>query len=392
MVGGLLAAASLVCVGSAVLRHRSRVAAVLFAAALASAAADAFGAGQSFHDVATGFAFGGVVAMALQRLGRPLTMSWLDATMGACAVGALAVTTGAELPATLAAVAVAAALGLARWRVTLALGCGLVGLAALGELPLLAAIPLVAALWVPEPEADEASTFSPVVLAAILAFAATALTLLVVGQFVSLPPVAATLATVTVLTGMARAGLTIVERLRATERDAITDDLTGLGNRRHLLNRLSEAIKDRDGDVALLLIDLDGFKELNDTLGHSAGDEVLQQIGPRLQEALRDGDTLARLGGDEFAVILDPGDEANASATGLRLRAALERSFAVGGIRVHIDAQHRHRALPRACRRRARPAPARRRRDVRGQAHAHRPRGLSPRPRPPQPPPARAAG
>ena len=60
--------------------------------------------------------------MVLLRLGRPLTMSFLDAAMGACAVGSLAVTTGAELPATLAAVAVAAALGLARWRVTIALG------------------------------------------------------------------------------------------------------------------------------------------------------------------------------------------------------------------------------------------------------------------------------
>ena len=65
---------------------------------------------------------------------------------------------------------------------------------------------------------------------------------------------------------------------------------------------------------------------------------MLRQIGPRLQSALREGDSLSRLGGDEFAVVLAPGDEASASATGLRLRAALERSFGVGGIRVHIDA------------------------------------------------------
>ena len=81
-------------------------------------------------------------------------------------------------------------------------------------------------------------------LAALLAYACTALTLLVVGQFVSLPPVAATLATVTVLTGMARAGLTVVDRLRASHRQAVTDDLTGLGNRRHLLDRLEDAITD----------------------------------------------------------------------------------------------------------------------------------------------------
>jgi diguanylate cyclase (GGDEF)-like protein len=338
MVGGLLVCACLVCAASAVLRGRARPAGLLFAAGLACAAADAFGAGQALHAVAAGLVFLGAVALVLGRLGRPLTLSWLDAAMGTCAVGALAVTTGAELPATVAAMGVAAALALSRWRVSLALAYALAGLAAFGELPLLGAVPLVAAVWLPEPAGQEGPAFNPVVLAALLAFASTALTLLVVGQFVSLPPVAATLATVTFLIGMARAGATIVARLRETERDAVTDDLTGLGNRRRLLQRLEHAIASSEGDVALLLIDLDGFKELNDTLGHSAGDEVLRQIGPRLQEALRPGDTLARLGGDEFAVVLAPGDEASASATGLRLRAALERSFGVGGIRVHIDA------------------------------------------------------
>src|SRR4051812_16457164 len=338
MVAGVLVAASLVCVMSAVLRHRSRVTGVLFAAALAASAAEELGAAQGLHDVAVGLAFAGVLAMVLRRLGRPLALSWLDAAMGACAVGALSATTGAVLPATLAAVGVAAVLGVARWRLTVALALALAGLAALGEQPALACVFLIGALQIPEPEAPPASQFSPIVLAAILAYAATALTLLVVGQFASLPAAGATLATVTVLTGMARAGLTVVDRLRATERDAVTDDLTGLGNRRHLLHKLAEALKDKQGDVALLLIDLDGFKELNDTLGHSAGDEVLRQIGPRLEEALQPGATLARLGGDEFAVVLDPGDEAGASATGLRLRAALERSFGVGGIRVHVDA------------------------------------------------------
>ena len=352
-VGGLLVGGSLACAASTFVRGHNRLASLLFAAALAAAAAEQFGAGQTLHVAACALAFMGALAMAEARLGRPLPLSWLDFLMGGCAVGALAVTTGAELPATVSAIAVAATLGLARWRVSLALGLALVGIAALGELPALAAVPLVGAAWIYEPEPRPDRTFNPVVLAAILVYMSTALTLLVVGQFVSLPPAAATLATVTVLTGMARAGLTIVDRLRESERAAVTDDLTGLGNRRHLLSRLGEAIEDADAEVALLLIDLDGFKELNDTLGHHAGDEVLRQIGPRLKVALREGDSLSRLGGDEFAVVLAPGDEASASATGLRLRAALERSFGVGGIRVHIDAsigialfpEHSHDAL-----------------------------------------------
>src|SRR4051812_6018638 len=336
--GGVLVCGGLACAGSAVLRRRHQVAATLLAAALACAAADALGAGAPLHSVAAGLGVAGVLAMVLGRLGKPLPLTWLDFAMGGCAVASLAVTTGAELASTVAATGIAATLGLARWRVTLALVCALIGVAALGELPVLAVVPFAAAAWLPEPPATPSPEFSPVVLAALLAYASTALTLLVVGQFVSLHPAAATLATVTVLTGMARAGITIVDRLRASERQAVTDDLTGLGNRRHLLARLEDALGEHQREVALLLIDLDGFKELNDTLGHQAGDEVLTQIGPRLEEALRPGDTLSRLGGDEFAVVLDPGDEAQASAASLRLRGALERSFAVASIRVHIDA------------------------------------------------------
>ncbi len=336
-VGAVLLCGSLACAGAVVLRRR-QVAALLLAAALAVAAADGIGAPDWFQIVACGVGGAGALAMVVGRLGRPSRLSWLDFLMGASAVGALAVTTGAEASAALSAAGVAAVLGAARWRVSGALVCALIGLVALGEVPALAAPLFGAAAYLDEPEPAPDREFNPVVLIAILAYMTTALTLLVVGQFVSLPPVAATLATVTVLVGMARAGITIVDRLKVSGRQAVTDDLTGLGNRRHLLARLGDAISDTEHEVALLLIDLDGFKELNDTLGHHAGDQVLRQIGPRLQEALRPGDTLARLGGDEFAVVLAPGDEASASAAGLRLRAALEQTFAVGGIRVHIDA------------------------------------------------------
>jgi diguanylate cyclase (GGDEF)-like protein len=239
---------------------------------------------------------------------------------------------------------VASGLALSRWRPGWSVAFALAGLAALATGPWLAplaALAMVAAAWVREPPAEPGPEFSPVVLVAILTFATIALTLLTVGQFTTVEAVAIALAAVTVVAGMARAGLTVIERLRDTRAQALTDDLTGLGNRRHLVDTLDAGIADaqlRGAELALLLIDLDGFKELNDTLGHHAGDEVLRQIGPRLKDLLRGEDTLARLGGDEFSVILQPGDEASASATGLRLRAALEKPFAVGGIQVHIDA------------------------------------------------------
>ena len=84
--------------------------------------------------------------------------------------------------------------------------------------------------------------------------------------------------------------------MRESELHAVTDPLTGLGNRRHLLDQLDAKIAEaRSGGVrlALLLIDLDGFKELNDTHGHYAGDEVLWQIGQRLRGLLREDYLLA---------------------------------------------------------------------------------------------------
>jgi diguanylate cyclase (GGDEF)-like protein len=201
-----------------------------------------------------------------------------------------------------------------------------------------AAAPLLAvAAWRIEPRVGPGPEFRWTVLAAILAFAAAALTLLGLGQFTTLSDTAAALAIVTFLAGVARAAVTVTDRLRQTNARALTDDLTGLGNRRQLLQQLQAAI-DRGGGLALLLIDLDGFKELNDTLGHHAGDEVLRQIGPRLGSVVRDHDTLARLGGDEFALVLTPGDEAAASTASLRLRSALEQSFSVEDIVVHVDA------------------------------------------------------
>jgi diguanylate cyclase (GGDEF)-like protein/PAS domain S-box-containing protein len=126
------------------------------------------------------------------------------------------------------------------------------------------------------------------------------------------------------------------------EHDATHDPLTGLANRRKLFARVESALAEAraaGGRLSLLLIDLDHFKELNDTLGHAAGDRLLRDIRPRLAAAAVNADLVARLGGDEFAVLLRPGDgEEEATAIALRLRDEIERPFQVEGLTVHIQA------------------------------------------------------
>jgi len=123
---------------------------------------------------------------------------------------------------------------------------------------------------------------------------------------------------------------------------ALHDPLTGLPNRALLSVRVGEALRAvRSGapGAALLLLDLDRFKEINDTLGHHVGDGLLAQIGPRLSAGLREGVTVARLGGDEFAVLI-PGvgtvDRAHQIADELLCR--LEEPFRVEGLDLYVEA------------------------------------------------------
>ena len=115
---------------------------------------------------------------------------------------------------------------------------------------------------------------------------------------------------------------------------AAHDSLTGIPNRSLFDDRLDQAVRAarrRRGKLAVLSIDLDHFKPVNDELGHHAGDEVLRRLTERLRSALRDSDTLARLGGDEFAVLLAEQDEAGAQATALKLLESVEQPFEVEG-------------------------------------------------------------
>ncbi len=143
-----------------------------------------------------------------------------------------------------------------------------------------------------------------------------------------------------VLAALARTAVTFTEvrTFHEVRREARTDELTGLANRRSLLERAGQVVADADSrhPAALLLLDLDGFKEVNDGLGHHAGDELLRQIGPRITPLLAEHEMLARLGGDEFAVLLpDTGLDA-AQARAEQIRAAIGDPFRADGIRLHV--------------------------------------------------------
>lgn len=135
----------------------------------------------------------------------------------------------------------------------------------------------------------------------------------------------------------------ISERKRLEDRlawEASHDALTGLPNRVALLRDLSELASRSSGDdVAVMFIDLDRFKRVNDGLGHRVGDELLRQVADRLRANLRDRDVLARLGGDEFVVVrATDGTPADADRIAQRLIDAIERPFNVEGTVAHISA------------------------------------------------------
>ncbi len=134
----------------------------------------------------------------------------------------------------------------------------------------------------------------------------------------------------------------VTERTRADERlqhQALHDALTDLPNRTLLHDRLAHAIHSAAREhtpLALFLIDLDRFKDVNDTLGHAVGDVLLQRVATRLRDALRASDTVARLGGDEFAVLVPGADAAQATQTADKLLAALAESVTIEGQRLTV--------------------------------------------------------
>jgi diguanylate cyclase (GGDEF)-like protein/PAS domain S-box-containing protein len=134
------------------------------------------------------------------------------------------------------------------------------------------------------------------------------------------------------------------ERVRLQDelvRQAYHDGLTGLANRSLFRDRLEQALARSaraGGSVAVMILDLDGFKQVNDTLGHDAGDQLLRIVAERLNETVRATDTVARFGGDEFAVLLDGADEALAVGVARRALATLAEPSAVAGRELQVAA------------------------------------------------------
>ncbi len=134
----------------------------------------------------------------------------------------------------------------------------------------------------------------------------------------------------------------LLSQAAVNEHQAQHDALTGLANRTLFHARIGHAVNPRrrsDGRAAVVVVDLDGFKEINDSLGHAAGDELLVVLSGRLESALRTSDTVARLGGDEFGILLPEiqrGEDVLLAVD--RLRSAIEEPVALQGLSLSLEA------------------------------------------------------
>jgi diguanylate cyclase (GGDEF)-like protein len=117
---------------------------------------------------------------------------------------------------------------------------------------------------------------------------------------------------------------------------AFHDSLTGLPNRALFEDRLEHALSRRDHGAAVLLLDLDRFKNVNDTLGHQAGDALIREFGLRLSSLVREGDTIARLGGDEFAILIEDSRLVDIRLLGQRILDEIKRPFEILGNHAYV--------------------------------------------------------
>jgi diguanylate cyclase (GGDEF)-like protein len=155
----------------------------------------------------------------------------------------------------------------------------------------------------------------------------------IIGWFVTIPALVTLVATVARLMLALREAQGTAEALRLSR----TDELTGLPNRRALMAATDNALSS-DAPLGLMLLDLDSFKDVNDSLGHSVGDEVLISLGRRMRTILDQKVLLARLGGDEFALLVPGEDEVRLLEIAHRVRVVLQEPLRVDNIDLAIDA------------------------------------------------------
>ena len=202
------------------------------------------------------------------------------------------------------------------------------------------------ALWVdgiarrerPSPATRATRTSSTTTLAVSGLATAAGLGVLIAGTQVHMSNLAVSLAGLALVAGAVRTHLAFrrLTWLPDLRRQASTDHLTGLPNRRALYAEGRARLTDPQGQRrALLVLDLDKFKEVNDTLGHHIGDKLLARVGARLRGHLRTDDLLARLGGDEFAVLLADAGYDEATDVAVKLRAALAEPFIMDSLTLH---------------------------------------------------------
>jgi diguanylate cyclase (GGDEF)-like protein len=195
------------------------------------------------------------------------------------------------------------------------------------------------AAWLPDAATARRDPVPDVVLPAL--FAVVCLGLLLYATRRPVPVAGVALAGAGVAAAIARTALSFraVRALAEHRREARTDELTGLANRRSFNETLSRTLAARHPErrMALLVVDLDDFKAVNDSLGHHYGDELLRLSAPRLQQVVRGGDVVARIGGDEFAVLLADADGELAVRIAERLRAGFQRPFRLGARDVRIS-------------------------------------------------------
>ena len=201
---------------------------------------------------------------------------------------------------------------------------------------------LALAIWWPQRPRSDESRRSAAVLAVPMLASLTAVAVLVVSSSSHMSPVVVALATLTLLLAIVRTFVSFrqVRGLSAARHQAVTDELTGLGNRRYLFEQGGLRLLGMEGSdrLMLMLIDLDNFKEVNDALGHQAGDLLLCETSRRLADRVRESDLLVRLGGDEFALVISLAAGDDPLRVAERALDGLSEPFVIKGARLRVDA------------------------------------------------------